>query len=268
MSYPFRKILSPVDFDENSLAALRTAIRFARDSDGTILLFHVVPMIVAPTGVPAYVDLYKQREESATVKLRAIAARNLQGIRHEVRTHVGEPIGAILRTARREAVDLIVMAPHGRRGFSRMMLGSVAESVVRQAPCPVLCVPRPETDKKLVGRWMTPQPVAVATHEKLEAVLARMREGNFRCAPVVENGRLVGIISERDILTHAGWLDQVEVRAAMTPGPVAVSPETPLREAVRTLLERKIDSLPVVSDDRLEGVVTVSDVMRAFIERD
>ena len=79
MSFPFRRILSPVDFDDNSLAALEVAAQLARQNDGTVLPFHVVPMVVAPTGMPVYVDIYKGQEELAKEKLRQIAAKRLQG---------------------------------------------------------------------------------------------------------------------------------------------------------------------------------------------
>ena len=136
MSFPFRRILSPVDFDDNSLAALEVAAQMARQDDGTVLLFHVVPMVVAPTGMPVYVDIYKGQEELAKEKLRQIAAKRLHGIKYELLTHLGEPAAAIIRTAKRSAVDVIVMATHGRRGFSRVMLGSIAEWFFVRPPVP------------------------------------------------------------------------------------------------------------------------------------
>jgi nucleotide-binding universal stress UspA family protein len=268
MSFPFRRILSPVDFDDNSLAALEVAAQMARQDDGTVLLFHVVPMVIAPTGMPVYVDIYKGQEELAKEKLRQIAAKRLHGIKYELLTHVGEPAGAIIRTAKRSAVDVIVMATHGRRGFSRVMLGSIAEMVLREAPCPVLCVRRGEPDKNLVARWMSSSPVTATPDEKLSTIMTRMQEGNFRCAPVVDDGRLVGIITNRDIRGHMGRLSQVEVKFAMTENPVTVAPTTPLHEAARLLFERKIDALPVLEDGQLVGVMTTSDVLRAFLEQD
>ena len=126
MSYPFRRILSPIDFDDNSLAALDVATQIARDNDGMVLLFHVVPMIVPATGMPVYVDIYKGQEEAAREKLTDIAVKRLRGVKHEILTQMGEPAGSILSAARRHAADLIVMATHGRRGFFRVLLGNVA----------------------------------------------------------------------------------------------------------------------------------------------
>ena len=79
MSYPFRRIVSPVDFDDNSLAAVDVAAQIARDNDGTILLLHVVPMIMEPTGMPIYVDMYKGQEEIARDKLRQFEASDFRG---------------------------------------------------------------------------------------------------------------------------------------------------------------------------------------------
>ncbi len=268
MSYPFRRILSPIDFDENSLAALDVAAQIARDNDGTVVLLHVVPMIVPPTGMPVYVDLYKGQEEVAREKLREVAAKRLHGVKHELLTHMGEPAGTIIRNARRHAVDLIVMATHGRRGFSRVLLGSIAEMVLREAPCPVLCVRRGEPDKHLVARWMTSNPVTATPDEKLSSIQARMQEGSFRSAPVVADGRLIGLITDRDLRMHTGYLDNTEVKLAMSENPVTVTPTTPLHEAARIIFEQKLDSLPVVEDGKLAGMITSSDILRAFLDQD
>jgi acetoin utilization protein AcuB len=197
-----------------------------------------------------------------------VAAKRLQGIKYELLIHRGEPASAIIRTAKRSAADVIVMATHGRRGFSRVMLGSIAEMVLREAPCPVLCVRRGEPDKNLVARWMSSCTVTATLEEKLSSVQARMDEGNFRCAPVLEDGRLAGIITDRDVRSHLGRINEVEVKFAMTENPVTIAPTTPLHEAARLLSERRIDTLPVVEDGQLVGVMTTSDILRAFLEED
>ncbi|MBV8135473.1 MAG: universal stress protein [Deltaproteobacteria bacterium] len=268
MSYPFRRILSPIDFDDNSLAALEVAAQIARDNDGMLLLLHVVPMIVPATGMPIYVDIYKGQEEAAREKLNEIAAERLRGFPHQILIHMGEPAGSILSTARREAADLIVMATHGRRGFYRVLLGSIAEMVLRNAPCPVLCVRRGAADKSLVARWMSTSPVTVAPGEKVSSAILRMQQGNFRSAPVVENGRLVGLIADRDIRGQMGRVDTTEVRVAMSENPPTVAPTTPLHDAARALSEQKVDALPVLENGKLVGVITNSDILRAFLDED
>lgn len=266
MSHPFRRILTPVDFDDNSLVALEAAAQMARQNDGTVLLFHVVPMMIAPADMPLYVDIYKGQDDTAKEKLREIMAKRFQGIKCEILTHLGEPAGAIIKTARHSAADVIVMATHGRRGFSRAVLGSVTEMVLREAPCPVLCVRRGDSDRNAVGHWMSSNPVVALPDEKLSMLQERMREGNIRCAPVLENGHLIGIVTDRDIRGHMGRLDKVEARYAMTANPLTVEPTTPVHDAARVLIEKKIDALPVVENGRLVGVMTSSDILRAFLE--
>lgn len=268
MSFPFKRILSPVDFDDNSLAALEVAAQVARQTDGIVLLFHVVPMMIVPTSMPVYVDIYKGQEETAKEKLSQIAARRLQGVKYEILSHVGEPAGAIIRVAKQSAADVIVMATHGRRGFSRVLLGSIAEMVLREAPCPVLCVRRGESDKNLVGRWMSPSPVIAGPDEKLATVESRMYQGNFRSAPVVDGGNLVGIVTEHDIRSHVGYLENTEVKTAMSTDVLTVTPTTPLHEAARLLSERKIDHLPVLEDAQLVGVISTSDILHAFLDEE
>lgn len=135
MSFPFRRILSPLDFDDNSLAALEVAAQMARQNDGTVLLFHVVPMMIAPA-MPVYVDIYKSQEETAKEKLRHIAAKRLQGIKYELLTHVGEPAGAIIRTAKRSAADVVVMATHGRPGVFPHHAGQHSGNGASRVPMP------------------------------------------------------------------------------------------------------------------------------------
>jgi len=270
MSYPFRRILSPIDFDDNSLAALDVAAQIAgaRGTDGVVLLAHVVPMVVAPTGMPVYVDLYKDQEELARTKLEEIAHKRLHGVKYEIITKMGEPAGAILNLARRHAADLIVMATHGRRGFSRVLLGSVAEMVLRGSPCPVLSVRRSDADKNLVARWMSPSPVTATPDQKVAAVQECMQGGNFRSVPVVEKGHLVGLITDREVRGQTGRMDVTEVKLAMIENPETVTPATPIHDAARVIFEHKLDSLPVVEDGKLVGMIASSDIVRAFLEQD
>ena len=147
MTHFFRRILSPVDFHENSLAALEYAAQFARQYDATIYLLHVVPT----DELHLHREVYRPEEgggadvvwaeKVAKEKLGEIARERLQGgIRHEIRTCVGDAAKSILETAEKVGADLIVMATHGRTGISHFFLGSVAEHVVRASPCPVLTI--------------------------------------------------------------------------------------------------------------------------------
>jgi acetoin utilization protein AcuB len=100
-----------------------------------------------------------------------------------------------------------------------------------------------------------------------------MDRGKFRALPVLENSKLVGIVTDRDLRKHEGlagkavdYLEWTEVTAAMTPSPKTVSPETLTTDAARLLLEQKIGSLPVVDNGRLVGIVTTSDLLRSILD--
>jgi universal stress protein A len=266
MAFPYRRILCPIDFDENSLAALVVAAQFAKRNDGTVFVLHVVPMIIPPTGMPVYVDMYKSQEETARDKLREVAHKYLSGVKYELTTHVGDPAGAIVKTAKKLSPDVLVMSTHGRRGFSRVFLGSVAEMVLREAPCPVLTVRSGPVDKHRVGRWMTSNPVTTDPEEKLSLVQERMQQGGFRSMPVLSEGKLVGVITDRDLRQHVGYLDHTEVKLAMSEQLVTATPETTIQEAARLMRERKIGAMPVVEDGKLIGIISTSDILQAFIE--
>jgi nucleotide-binding universal stress UspA family protein/predicted transcriptional regulator len=267
MAFPFKKILCPLDFDDNSLAALDIAIQLARHTDGTVYVLHVVPMIIPPTGTPIYVDLYKEQEQVARDKLKEIGHKRLSGIKHELLTHTGEPQAAILGAQRRIGADVIVMATHGRKGFSRVVIGSVAEVVMREALCPVLTIRNATaSDRRRVAGWMTTNPTTVTPEEKLSNVEVMMQEGGYRSVPVVKDGKLVGIVTERDLRRHTGYLPHTEARMAMSEEVVTATPAMPIEEAARILRERKIGALPVVEDGTLVGIISTSDLLGAFLQ--
>jgi nucleotide-binding universal stress UspA family protein len=140
MAYPFKKILCPLDFDENSIAALDVAAEMARESDATLEVLHVVPLIIQAGGTPIYVDVYTAQEQESQAKLVALAKTHLGGLKCELRTTIAEPSAAILHAEKTVGADIIVMSTHGRRGLAHFFLGSVAERVVREAQCPVLTI--------------------------------------------------------------------------------------------------------------------------------
>lgn len=265
MAFPYRRILTPVEFDETVQAAIDAAARIAAANDGVVLLMHVVPMVVAPTGMPNYVDIYKDQEKIAREKLEALVQRRSPEVKYELMTRIGDPAHEILIAERHLAADLIVLATHGRKGVKRVLLGSVAEAVLREATCPVLTVRRGETDAHGVARWMTPQPVTTEPGEKLSAARTKMVAGGFRSMPVLSDGKLVGIITDRDLRRHEGYLEHTDVRLAMSEEVSTVSPATPIHAAAQTLLERKIGALPVMEGGRLVGIISTTDVLRAFL---
>jgi nucleotide-binding universal stress UspA family protein len=146
---PIRSILYPTDFSESSDYVFRLACALARDYGARLFVLHVTapPTVVYAGGVVLPPSDRDQDEQWN--KLRRLQAPN-PVVQVEHRLAEGEPAEAILRVARESQCDLILMGTHGRTGLSRLLMGSVAEQVVRKAPCPVLTV-------------KTPLPVAAST---------------------------------------------------------------------------------------------------------
>lgn len=141
MGYPYKTILCPIDFDDNSMAALAHARRLAIDMGATLHLMHVLPILpmLANEGVELAAD--QAAEADAQRRLKDIARRKLSRIKSAIHTRVSfvsDVPKTILAAARDLNADLIVMATHGRGGFKHLFFGSVAEAVVRNATCPVL----------------------------------------------------------------------------------------------------------------------------------
>jgi len=100
----------------------------------------------------------------------------------------------------------------------------------------------------LVSKRMRKEPVTVGPQDDLATVQKKMKEGGFRRTPVVENGRLVGIVTDKDLRQHLGYLDRTKVNVARSEKLVTVAPQTALEEAAELLLKHKIGGLPVVED--------------------
>jgi acetoin utilization protein AcuB len=93
-----------------------------------------------------------------------------------------------------------------------------------------------------------------------------MEKGNFRRLPVVSDGQLVGIITDRDVRQHVGLLDRTDVKTAMSKKPVTVTPGTTVEASAQILLKEKIGGLPVIEKNRLVGMITTSDILEAFLD--
>jgi acetoin utilization protein AcuB len=112
---------------------------------------------------------------------------------------------------------------------------------------------------------MTPDPVTIDQHDKLSKAKAMMQAGNFRRVPVVDDGRLVGILTERDLQKYSGFLESTRVTAAMRTSLITVTPYDTVEFAARLMLKHKIGGLPIVADGTLVGIVTTTDLLKAFL---
>lgn len=118
----------------------------------------------------------------------------------------------------------------------------------------------------IVANRMTKEPITVEPADLSIRAAHKMQAGGFRRLPVVSDGKLVGIVSDRDLREHRGHLEQIKINGIMSERPVTVTPATTIEEAAQIMLERQIGGLPVVADGRVVGMITTSDIMRAFLD--
>ncbi len=159
MKPTFNRILCPVDLSSFSLDALKLAVTLAEANDATLDVLHVIHnpfdeiyMTAITQADPALIDAYanepqrrakilRTTEEHAEVLLKQYCqpiVKHTPKVRYHI--HLGDPPEAILNSTEDLLIDLVVLATHGRTGVKRLLIGSVAEKIVRHAPCSVLTV--------------------------------------------------------------------------------------------------------------------------------
>ena len=133
---------------------------------------------------------------------------------------------------------------------------------------------------KRVRDCMTVDPATVGPQDSLQKVVELLRRRDIRSVPVVEDGKLIGIVTDRDVRQVAPayplFRDEDEIRrytenltvtAAMTADPMTIAANAPLVEAAKILETYRISALPVVENQKLVGILSVTDLLRAFIEQ-
>lgn len=141
-----QRILIPTDFSSHSQTALNYACEFARRFDAELHLLHVVQDVYSLLPEPAVAfpppgEYMAELKAGAERALReALPPPQDAGLRVVRAVCEGVPFLEIIRYARQQEIDLIVIGTHGRSGLAHVLMGSVAEKVVRKAPCPVLAV--------------------------------------------------------------------------------------------------------------------------------
>jgi nucleotide-binding universal stress UspA family protein len=151
---PIRTILHPTDFSERSGSALRLACALTRDYGARLVVLHVAtpPDVIYSEGaLPLDPEVFYREAKERLDRLEVPEGN----VRAERRFEEGDPATEILRVAPEVNADLIVMGTHGRTGLGRLLMGSVAEQIVRKASCPVLTVKTP----------FAPAPAPGAPHE-------------------------------------------------------------------------------------------------------
>ncbi|MCS7021107.1 MAG: universal stress protein [Gemmataceae bacterium] len=147
---PIRRILVPTDFGECSAPAVRLAAMLAERLQAELVLLHVVqdltlalPDAVMPTPVPSP-DLAEMIESAKQGLVNLIRTEQLEHLQPQTEIRVGSPVAEIVAAAKDLQADLLCIGTHGRTGLAHLLLGSQAERILREAPCPVLTV-KPST---------------------------------------------------------------------------------------------------------------------------
>ena len=144
MPREFKTILCPTDFSEESYRAIEYGLRFAKAAGGTLLLAHIIHV---PSGELYQPDLhvmtFNEAKQRAMTLLEELRQKRLQNYpKCELLVDIGDPHEMLLGIATQRKVDLIIIATHGRSGIEHLIMGNVAEKIIRHAPCPLFVVRR------------------------------------------------------------------------------------------------------------------------------
>ncbi len=138
-----RNILCPIDHSKHSESALKYAIAFALKDKAKLYLMHVLDSRTheEAEGISELTAIDEEGMNDLKDKLEKSVPEEIRGeIKYEALVSLGVPFDEIVKVANEKSIDLIVMGTHGRTGLSHVMLGSIAEKVMRDAPCPVMIV--------------------------------------------------------------------------------------------------------------------------------
>lgn len=265
MSGTFSRILCAIDLDGSAPSVLDLAAKVAQP-EANVHVLHVVELPLPAEGAPVVIETYRERADVERAAVADLVKKHLSGVNAKWQVEIGDTSHTVVKVARQLTADLVVMATHGRKGFSRFFLGSVAESIMRGLDCPVLIAKYQTVDRSTVAHWMTAHPFSIAPEQPLTKACATMQQHKVRGLPVIEDGKLVGIVTDRDIRNHLLSLDATSIRQAMATSPLTVTPTTPIKEAAQMLSEHKVGALPVLQGDELVGIISTSDLLEALVD--
>lgn len=118
-----------------------------------------------------------------------------------------------------------------------------------------------------VRSWMVTEVITASPEDTVEEAIQMMRRFSIRHIPVIENGKLVGLVTESNLRAYLSSEKlQLPLKEVMILNPITVDPETSIDEAARIIYKYKIGGLPVVSKGKLVGIITITDILEAFIE--
>lgn len=222
MPFP-KKILCPTDFSAGSQQAIRTAIRIASESNAELVLAHawfVPPVMYAGEYVFPATTLGQMTEDAQRALDEAVKAATAAGAKRVSGQMLsGAPSAKLVGLLETQGFDLCVMATQGHTGLARIMLGSVAEKVVRHAPCSVLAV-RPHTEPKPFTHVLVPTDFSDSSASALDLAADLVRPGGAGITllhvievPAGYTGEITVTDFARDLDRHAAEaLDQAVAR--------------------------------------------------------
>jgi nucleotide-binding universal stress UspA family protein len=146
----YKRVLVPVDGSEVAEAIVPFILEIAGPLDLEVILLQVnrpkPPMVIEGTRHMEIEDVEARREEAKAYLAGLVAELGVKGVRGSSRVRRGEPVAEILAAAKDDQCDLIAMSTHGRSGPARVVFGSIAEGVLRQAPVPVFLMKQTEAE--------------------------------------------------------------------------------------------------------------------------
>lgn len=207
----FERILCPTDFSEFSFRAADYAVALAKHYGGEVHFVHVVPeVLLHPDQYPYLVEPVRtepQVRERARDRLDAfVALTRAEQIRSRFSIEEGAPVATIVKAAEDGKADLICLGTHGREGVERIVLGSVAEKVLRKAPCPVMTVSEPGDESAIrpavFKKILCAVDFATLSLRSLEHALSLAQEAG---------GKLLLVNVVEWFSEEPGWDDQISV---------------------------------------------------------
>ena len=214
----FKKILCPVDLSENSLAAINLATLIAKQQDATLKFLYVAPQWLPEEAMFGADYIRETVDEDKKLFLDLKPTDSSVIYEHEF--VYGNPSPEIVKAAK--TCDLVVMSTHGRSGILRMLMGSVAQYVMRHASCPVVSFRNSKTEGTTERKERQPQHFVtdvmrqvqpIQGFENMEDVIAEMNRAKDTAAPVVnEMGACIGILTNSDIAKYRELQTRYEQR--------------------------------------------------------
>jgi acetoin utilization protein AcuB len=124
-----------------------------------------------------------------------------------------------------------------------------------------------EIDFMKVKSWMVTEVITASPEDTVEEAIQLMRRFSIRHIPIIENGKLVGLVTESNLRAYLSSEKlQLPLKEVMILNPITVDPETSIDEAARIIYKYKIGGLPVITEGKLVGIITITDILEAFIE--